>query len=60
MLINLTQYPVPATVMAPEERDYICQLELEEVEQPLSRNEAFRLLEGRVFEAVWPDDEFPW
>lgn len=60
MLINVTQYPVRAAILAPEERDYLCQLELEEVEQPLSRNEAFRLIEGRVFEAVWPDDEFPW
>lgn len=59
MLINVTQYPVRAA-LAPEERDYLCQLELEEVEQPLSRNEAFRLIEGRVFEAVWPDDDFPW
>lgn len=59
MMINVTQHPVSST-MSPEERDYICQLELDEIEYPLSRNEAFRLIEGRVFEAVWPDDEFPW
>ena len=59
MLINITQYPVPA-IMTPEERDYLCQMEMDEVEHPLSRNEAFRLIEGRIFEAVWPDDDFPW
>ena len=59
MLINITQHPIRA-ILAPEERDYLCQLELDEVAPPLSHNEAFRLIEGRVFEAVWPDDEFPW
>ena len=58
-MLNLTLHPVRAT-LAPEERDYLCQLELDEVEQPLSHNEAFRLIEGRIFEAVWPDDDFPW
>ncbi len=57
-MLNLTLHPV-RTTLAPEERDYLCQLELDEVEQPLSQNEAFRLIEGRIFEAVWPDDDFP-
>ncbi len=58
-MLNVTQYPVYAA-LAPEERDYLCQLELDEVEQPLFGNEAFRLIEGRIFETVWPDDRFPW
>lgn len=57
-LINVSQYP--ASTLAAEERDFWGQLELEEVNLLLSRNEAFRVIEGRVFEAVWPDDEFPW
>ena len=58
MLINITQYP--AVVLEPEERDFWGVYELDEVEHPLSHDEAFRVLQGRVFEAVWPDDEFPW
>lgn len=60
MMINLSQYPVARQMLPAEERDFIGQIELDEIEQPMSRNEAFRLIEGRVFEAVWPDDEFPW
>ena len=58
MLINITHYP--AAVLAPEERDFWGEYELDEIAAPLSQDEAFRVLEGRVFEAVWPDDEFPW
>ena len=58
MLINITQYP--AAVLAPEERDFWGEYELDEIDAPLSQDEAFRVLEGRIFEAVWPDDEFPW
>jgi len=58
ILINVTHHPVHA--LSPEERDFLGQIDLDEIEHPLSRNEAFRLIEGRVFEAVWPDDEFPW
>lgn len=61
MLINITQHPVRET-LSPDERDFIGQLELDELDEldfPMSRDEAFRLLEGRVFEAVWPDDKFP-
>ena len=58
MLINISQYPVMA--LEPEERDFWGSLELDEAPEPLSENEAFRMLQGRVFEAVWPDDEFPW
>lgn len=57
-LINVSQYP--ANAISAEERDFWGQLELEEIDLPLSRNEAFRVIEGRVFEAVWPDDNFPW
>lgn len=58
MLINLTNHP--RTDLEPEERDFWGTLELDEIDQPLSRDEAFRVLEGRIFEAVWPSDEFPY
>lgn len=59
MLINLTNYP--NVTLEPEERDFWGVFELDEIEHPLSHDEAFRVLEGRVFEAVWCcDDEFPW
>lgn len=58
MLINITQYP--ASTLEPEERDFWGEYELDEVDAPLAQDEAFRVLEGRVFEAVWPCDEFPW
>jgi hypothetical protein len=58
MLVNVTNYP--SIVLAPEERDFWGVYELDQVDAPLSQDEAFRVLEGRVFEAVWPDDEFPW
>jgi hypothetical protein len=58
MLINVTNYP--AITLAPEERDFWGVYELDQTEAPLSQDEAFRVLQGRVFEAVWPDDEFPW
>ena len=58
MLLNVTQNPVAA--MPPEERDILGLIDLMDEEPPLSRDEAFLLLDGCVFEAVWPDDEFPW
>lgn len=58
MLVNVTNYP--SIVLAPEERDFWGVYELDALDAPLSQDEAFRVLEGRVFEAVWPDDEFPW
>ena len=58
MLVNVTNYP--SIVLAPEERDFWGVYELDQVDAPLSQDEAFRVLEGRVFEAVWPDDEFPF
>lgn len=58
MLINLTNYP--NVVLEPEERDFWGVYELNEIENPLSHDEAFRVIEGRIFEAVWPSDEFPW
>lgn len=57
MLLNVTQHPVAA--MPPEERDILGLIDLMDEEPPLSRDEAFRVLEGRVFETVWPDDDFP-
>jgi hypothetical protein len=58
MLINLTNHP--NITLEPEERDFWGVFELDEIDQPLSRDEAFRVIEGRIFEAVWPSDEFPW
>jgi hypothetical protein len=59
MLVNVTMYPTEA--MPPEERDLLGLLELDdEAEPPLSRDDAFGLIEGRLFQAVWLDDDFPW
>lgn len=59
MLINITQYP--AAILEPEERDFWGEYELDELEGRLSQEEAFRVIEGRVFEAVWPsEDIIPW
>lgn len=58
MLINLTNHP--QITLEPEERDFWGVFELDEIEKPLSHDEAFRVIEGRIFEAVWPSDEFPW
>ena len=33
---------------------------LAEGEPPLTREGAFSLIEGRVFQVMWPDDNFPW
>ena len=55
LLINVTQYPV-----APEERDFWGQFELDAAEPPLSRDDAFDLINGRTYVATWPDDDFPW
>lgn len=57
MLVNVTQYPVAA--MPPEERDLLGLMELDEEEPPMTRDDAFRLIEGRTFKVVI-DDEFPW
>lgn len=58
MMLNVTHHPVAA--MPPEERDFLGMIELDEAELPLTREDAFRLIDGRVFQVVWPDDEFPW
>jgi hypothetical protein len=58
MMINLSQHPV--STMPPEERDFLGLMELDEAEPPLSREDAFSLIEGRVFQVMWPDDDFPW
>jgi len=58
MMLNVTHYPVAA--MPPEERDGLGLMELDEVEPPLSREGAFNLIEGRVFQVMWPDDDFTW
>lgn len=58
ILINVTQYPV--STLAPEERDFYGALELDEAEPPLSEGDAFDLINGRAYVAVWPDDDFPW
>ena len=55
--INISQYP--SNVLAPEERDFYGALELDEVEPPLSEGDAFDLINGRAFSAVWPEDEIP-
>lgn len=57
MLINVTQHPVAA--MSPEERDILGLMELDEMEPPMTRDEAFRLIDGCTFKAVI-DDDFPW
>ena len=57
MLVNVSHHPVAA--MPPEERDILGLIELDEEEPPMTREDAFRLIEGRVFKAVI-DDEFPW
>lgn len=57
-LINVTQHP--ASYLSPEERDFYGTLDLDETEPPLSEGDAFDLVNGRTYFAVWPDDEFPW
>lgn len=57
-MLNLTHY---REAISPEERDFWGAQELsEEAELPLSRESAFEFLEGRVFQSMWIDDEFPW
>ena len=58
MMINLSQHPVAA--MPPDERDFLGLMELDQEEPPLTREGAFSLIEGRVFQVMWPDDNFPW
>ena len=57
-LINANQYP--ANHLSADERDFWGALELDEIDPPLSEGDAFDLINGRTFAAVWPDDEFPW
>ena len=33
---------------------------VDELDPPLTRDYAFDYINGRVFEAVWIDDEIPW
>ena len=57
MMLNLTSYPECYSV---EEAAFFGQIELDEVEPPLSEGEAFDYIKGRVCYASWPYDEFPW
>ena len=57
-LINVNQYP--ASHLSADERDFWGALELDEIDPPLSEDDAFDLINGRTFVAVWPDDEFPF
>lgn len=57
MLINLTNYP---ECHSTEEAAFFGALELDAIEPPLSEDEAFDWINGRVYELTWPDDEFPW
>jgi hypothetical protein len=55
--INVTAHPQSLT---PEERDFWGQQDLTEIDAPLSEDEAFDLINGRLYVATWPDDEIPW
>lgn len=57
MMLNLTNY---INNLPFEEAEFLGQMELDELEPPLTRDYAFDYINGRVFEAVWLDDEFPW
>lgn len=57
MLINVTNHLAPC--MPPEERDILGLMELDEAEPPMTRDEAFQLIEGRTFKVVI-DYDFPW
>lgn len=56
-MLNLTNYP---ECYSTEETAFFGQIELDEAEPPLSEGEAFDWINGRIFFATWPDDEFPW
>lgn len=56
-MLNVTNY----TKNLPfEEAEFLGQMELDELDPPLTRDYAFDYINGRVFEAVWIDDEIPW
>lgn len=57
MMLNLTNY---TNNLPFEEAEFLGQMELDELEPPMSEEDAFDWINGRVFEAVWLDDEFPW
>jgi hypothetical protein len=56
-MLNLSHY---RECLSSEEAAFFGTLELDEAEPPISEGEAFNWINGRVFTAVWPDDEFPW
>jgi|DEB19_MinimDraft_3_1074340.scaffolds.fasta_scaffold214087_1 hypothetical protein len=56
-MLNVTNYPHYPTA---EEAQFWGQMELDELNPPLTRDYAFDYINGRVFEAVWIDDEIPW
>jgi len=56
-MLNLSNYPQYCT---PEEAEFWGQIELDEVDPPMSQDEAFDYIHGRVFTATWPEDEIPW
>jgi hypothetical protein len=55
--INVTAHPQNLT---PEEREFWGQQDLTEIDAPLSEDEAFDLINGRLYVATWPDDKIPW
>lgn len=57
MMLNVNNYP---HYLSPEEAGFWGQFELDETEPPLPDTEAFDWINGRVFIATWPDDDFPW
>lgn len=57
MMLNVTHY---REGYSSEEVAFLGQMELDEFEPPMSKGEAFDWINGRVFEAAWLDDEFPW
>jgi hypothetical protein len=57
-LINVSHHP--AIRLEPEERDFWGLYELDQIDLPLSKGEAFDLINGRTFVATWPEDEIPW
>lgn len=57
MLLNVTHHREYQTS---EETAFFGLLELDAEEPPMSEGEAFDWINGRVYELIWPDDEFPW
>lgn len=56
-MLNLTHY---RNYQNAEEAIIFGLIELDESEPPISEDEAFNWINGRVFTTTWPDDEFPW